>query len=319
VLREEILRVLAALALYLLLYLVAHSLALDASYSSMIQTISESLILSTEHYQVYARTPRAWSPVIVHTFAILFTLSLFLTSTRLSWRERSARFGTILLVLPALHLLGWTLVMKYEVTSQLMVDDKISVYSPWAFQSLAALTRLSNHIAYQAVPFGLLLLTVYWSREAASHPAASRRGQSRGRSGPDPERGKTAVLPVYLRIGAVAALMAIVTLLVYALFVERVRLLNPDHVEAHVALAKVMKSAGHTAEATRQLEDAIAEGSRDGDAWLLLALTVSGQGDPAQARQILQEGLQVVEDPVWRAQAESYLRSGELFGDPATR
>jgi len=316
VLREEVLRLLAALALYLLLYLVAHSLALDAAYSAIIQAISKSLILSTEHYQVYARAPRVWSPVIAHTFAILFTLSLFMTSTRLRWRERTARFGTILLVLPALHLLGWTLVIKYELVSKLMIHDKISIYSPWVFQSLAALTRLANHIAYQAVPFGLLMLAVYWNREAAPRPAASGRGQTRGHSGLDPERAKTAILPVYMRIGAVMALIVVGALLIYTLLVERARFLNPEHVETHVALAKVMKSVGRDGEATRQLEIAIEEGSRDGDAWLLLALLVSGQGDPVRARQILQEGLRIVEDPAWRDRARSYLQSGEIFGEP---
>jgi len=315
-LREEVFRVLAALGLYLLFYLVARALAFDAAYSAAIQTISRNLILATEHFPIYARAPRAWSPVIAHTFTMLFTLSLFLTSTRLSWKERSARFGTILLVLPALHVLGWTLVMKYEVASQLMVDDKIAVFSPWVFQSITALTRLTTHISYQAVPFGLLMLTVYWNREAASRPVSSRRDRTRNHSGTELERGEAATLPLYLRVGAGVALGMSGLLLVYSLFVERVQLVNPDHVEAHVALAKIMKASGHTVEATRQLEDAIAEGSRDGDAYLLLALQVSGQGDPARARQILEEGLLVVEDPTWQDRARSYLQSGEVFGKP---
>lgn len=318
-LREEFFRVLAALGLYLLLYLVARALAFDTAYSAAIQVISRNLILATEHFPVYGRAPRAWSPVIAHTFTMLFTLSLFLTSTRLSWKERSARFGTILLVLPALHVLGWTLVMKYEVASHLMFDDKIAVYSPWVFQSIAALTRLTTHISYQAVPFGLLMLAVYWNREAASRPASSRRGRTRARAGTKQERSEPAILPVYLRVGAGLVLAVSGLLLLYALFVERLQLVNPGHVEAHVALAKVLRSARQSDAATSQLEMAVSEGSRDGDAYLLLALQVSGQGDPARAKQILEEGLQVVEDSEWRERARSYLKTGELFVQPEAR
>jgi len=277
VLTREGARVAIAFVLYLVFLRLWIWSGLAQAYDSLVMALASRIFLPTQHFPIVPTLENISLRDL--DFAVVFSLSLFVVSTRIPWKQRLERFSLILLVLYMIHVLAVVLQVKVNSALDLNRQYDLLILLPWEFKVVERARYLLYDFGLQATPFVLLLLTAAWN-SGLKLPARARQ---------------PAAIKRRLQITTACLLVALVAVL----FWSRWREAHPLHVGAHATLGRIYLEHDNLDGAEKQYRIAVAGSTEDPLVFYNLAMITSRSGSRREAIDALEQGLQVTSDPEW--------------------
>jgi len=291
-------RALIAFALYLALYPAWKAVGGHDLYEGIVVMIANSVVLATQHFPIYSSITNLKMKYL--DFLPILVLSCFLVSTRFGCIKRLRRFGALLLVILALHIVGFILETKIDTAQQLLRDEELLLLLPWEFHIIDGFKYLLVDFGLNIGPFVVLLLTFSWNVGiglfSRSELTTAHHDSGEKTSARSPRRGSASSLWTPMRATVSMILMLGVGASAWTLLRES----DPRHVQMHARVGHLFLRSDQWAKAEAQYTIALKNGTTDGRAWLNVAVLQAKRGHTGEAIHLLQRGLQVVKDKNWR-------------------
>lgn len=294
VLAREGAKLLVAFVVYLAVYPAwVWSGARDA-YLDMVLRAGIALVRATQHFPL--DLDRQDFKIQYIDCLVVLAGCCLVVSWRVAFRARLRRFGGLLGAILVTHVMAAMFGIRSDVTRALVRDGGPALLLPWELQIIVMVKYLLYNVGIMLGPFILLALTVAWNAGIGLLPPAAPPGGTARSAG----RRKAALAAAGVALAAAAGLAAW----------SSARESDPRHVRTHVLLGHRFAREGQRDRAREQYTAAIVGGSVDGKVWFGLARIERERGHLAESLRLLESGLEVVKDPVWRDRMRQALERG---------
>jgi hypothetical protein len=271
--------------LYLILQLFWNVSGLHNHYARFLLMIGQWAVKSLRHF--------VWSPAIHITNLsgmyshLILLLAIFLVSIRIPVARRIRVFLPIALLAVGIDVFTAVLTVQLQIVNETYRQSQVLLLIPAEFNLVESIWYLVYVVPLQAGPFLLLGVSALLNGvpNAVFATAAQKSTITLGTPSP--------------RV-IVACLAPIVVFISAACIWVRIRERNPQHMRAHEVLGSLLFERGDFSSARREYRIAIRSGSADGATWYRLALIEELNGNEEAARMLLEQGIDVVDEPAWQ-------------------
>ncbi len=285
------LRVLAGVALYLLLVTLWLASGLDKAYDRFVLELATALVPALMHFPIGASEGVDVLDVHNRAFILVLIVSLAVVARGLQWRRRLAYYVPLLIGVVLLQIVGLALQLYLALVLKSQGKLNVDLLLPWEVETVKWITQTVFLGNIQVTAFLAIVLTAFWSmgRELGDFfGGEAKASRSAGT----------------IRRSWLVASAGVLLIVAVATTAWWVRELDERHATAHARVGDAFAQQQMMFEAEGQYHAALHGAGRDGRTWMMLVATVQQQGRREEALNLLNHALEVVTDPNWRKQLE---------------